>query len=266
MRGRLGLANRFRTDRSWLWIDGTDLTAPCVYSYSTAAEAIDRLRPGDAPPALDPDLRRRLFEAGVIGSAAEMARERKARADLQARAGRELNERRYTVLPRVIAPRQLVAARRYYRDLIGEGFLARGDKDWPDRHFSGRDPIGYFFQQQLTDLVSGIAGQPVKPSFSFFASYRTGSVLPAHRDREQCEYAVSIQLDYSPDPEDVSPWPLHLQPPGTPAAEPVPTALGGAVLYFGREVRHHRDILTQGNYSRHWFFFYVAESFDGPLD
>ena len=146
MRGRLGLANRFRTDRSWLWVDGTDLCAPGVYSYSAAtAAAIDSLAPGEAPPALDPDLRQHLLEAGVIGSSAEMARQRAVRADLQARAGRELHERRYTVLPRVIAPLQLAAARRYYRDLIGEGFLAAGDKDWPDRHFSGRDPIGYFF-------------------------------------------------------------------------------------------------------------------------
>ena len=89
-------------------------------------------------------------------------------------------------------------------------FLPRATKTRPDRHFSGRDPIGYFFHQQLTELVSGTARQPVKPSFSFFASYRPGSVLPPHRDREQCEYTLSIALDFSPEPEDKSPWPLYL--------------------------------------------------------
>jgi hypothetical protein len=38
------------------------------------------------------------------------------------------------------------------------------------------------------------------------------------------------------------------------------------VLYFGREVRHHRELLTGADYSRHWFFFYVAENFTGSLD
>jgi hypothetical protein len=218
------------------------------------------------PPALDPDLRQNLFEAGVIGSSGAFAHSSDDRDRQLADARRELHEQRYTVLSHAIPPLQLAAARRYYQDLIAEGFLAAGDKDWPDRHFSGRDPIGYFFHQQFTDLVSSIAGQPVKPTFSFFASYRAGSVLPPHRDREQCEYALSIQLDFSPLPETQSPWPLYLQPPGSPDARAVPTPLGGAVLYFGREVRHHRELLTGADYSRHWFFFYVAENFTGSLD
>ena len=70
----------------------------------------------------------------------------------------------------------------------------------------------------------------------------------------------------SPEPEDKSPWSLYLQPPGSSTARPLPTSLGGAVLYFGREVTHHRELLTAANFSRHWFFFYVAERFVGSLD
>ncbi|MGE0705478.1 MAG: hypothetical protein AB7F99_14685 [Vicinamibacterales bacterium] len=268
MRGRVRLANRFRTDRSWLWVERPHLAAPCVYSYSSsAARELDDLVPGAVPPpALDRCMVQRLLDAGVIVSSSAYASDVRARAHAMAAARAALGDRRYVVIPEAIAPLQLAAVRRYYQDLIGEGFLVAGDKDWPDRHFSGRDPIGYFFHHQLNALVSAIAGRPLKPSFSFFASYRPGSVLPPHRDRAQCEYALSIQLDFSPEPEDTSPWPLFVQPPGQPAATAVPTRLGGAVLYFGKEVRHHRDVLTGGDYSRHWFCFYVPDDFEGPLD
>lgn len=98
-----------------------------------------------------------------------------------------------------------------------------------------------------------------------FASYRRGSQLPRHRDREQSEYAITIQLDFSPVPDAEAPWPIWLQAPEQATASPLTTELGGAVLYFGREVAHHSDPLTQGDYSRHWFFFYVPENFAGPL-
>jgi len=268
MRGRVRLANRFHPDRSWLWVDGTNMCAPSVYSYSAGiADAVDRLRPGEpAPPTLDPGLRQHLFEAGIIVSSAEMVRERETGAVSLATAARDLRERGYTVLPHILAPLQLAAARRYYRELIGEGFLPAGDKDWPNRHYSGRDPIAHFFHEQLAGHITAIAEQPLKPSFCFFASYRAGSVLPAHLDREQCEYAVSIQVDFSPDPEDVSPWPLYVQPPNSSVTTPISLPLGAALLYFGRTVRHYREVLTEGDYSRHWFVFYVPESFAGPLD
>jgi hypothetical protein len=268
MRGRVRLANRFHPDRSWLWVESTKVCAPSVYSYSSGvADVVDRLRPGTPPPAtIDPDLLQHLVEAGVIVSSARMVRQRERRAASLATAARELRERGYTVLPHLFAPLQLAAARRYYQQLIGEGFLPAGDKDWPNRHYSGRDPITHFFHQQLSDVIAGIAGQPLKPSFCFFASYRAGSVLPAHLDREQCEYAVSIQVDFSPDPEDVSPWPLYVQPPDSSVTTPISLPLGGALLYFGRTVRHYREVLTEGEYSRHWFVFYVPETFAGPLD
>jgi hypothetical protein len=126
--------------------------------------------------------------------------------------------------------------------------------------------MGHFFHAQLNDLVSEIVGAPTKPSFSFYASYRTGSELPAHRDREQCEYSMSILVDYAPEPDDLSPWPIFVQPPGASAATPVDLGIGDAVFYFGREVRHHRERLTNSEYCNCWFFFYVPEDFQGSLD
>jgi hypothetical protein len=268
MRGRLKLPNRFRTDRSWLMIQEPDACAPGLYSFSPESdEEVGVLVPGQPPPdTLRPNVRQQLLDASVIQSAEEPERRRAARPSELAAAGGTLRENRYVVLPQIFAPLQLAAVRRYYRAQIAEGFLTFGDADWPDRYFSGRDPICYFFHHQLTDAVSAVAGERVKPSFAFFASYHPGSVLPPHRDRDQCEYSMSILIDHSPELDQASPWPLYLHPPGAPAAVPISTRLGDAVLYKGREVTHYREPLAAADYCSFWFFFYVPESFDGPLD
>jgi hypothetical protein len=237
MRGRLSLRNPFDPNRSWIMVDDDPLAAPRIYSYAAG----------------DPDVLPRLGKG-----------EKRLRDVDEAR--RLLRERRYVSLPGVVPDLQLAAARRYYRALIAEGFLPFGDAEWPDRYFASKEPLAYFFHQQLTSVVSRVAGEPVKPSFCFFASYRPGAVLPPHRDREQCEYSLSILIDHSPEPTDASPWPLYLKPPGANAAMPVTVGLGDGVLYYGREVTHYRERLVDADFCSFWFFFYVPEAFTGPLD
>jgi hypothetical protein len=268
MRGRKRLPSRFHPDRSWIWLEDPVLSMPCVYSGGHEADGyFDRLIPCQPPPAnLTGDARQCLSNAGVLGSAAEPATERGRRARQVADARRQLDDVRYTVLPHIVRPLQLAALRRYYRKLIAEGFLRYGDDEWNNRYFTDRDSIAHFFHQQLTGLVSELAGERVRPTFSFFASYRPGSELPPHRDREQCEYSMSVLIDHSPEPEDVSPWPIFLQPPEVDTAFPINLGIGDALLYRGAEVSHYRDPLPQGQYSSLWFFFYVGESFAGILD
>lgn len=267
MRGRLKLRSQFDPGRSWLWIQQEDLCAPCLYSYSSErAVDLSHLVAGDpAPPTLDEATRQRLLEADVLTPAAGRWR-REDRDTRLARARRELQADRHTVLHHVIPPLEVAALRRYYRDAITEGYFEPSDAQWPNRSFSSRDGIAQFFHAQLTGLVSEIAGARFKPSFQFFASYREGAELPPHRDREQCELAMSILLDFSPEPVDASPWPLFVQPPQAASPTPIAQGIGDAVLYYGREVRHHRERLTNSDYSSSWFFFYVHESFEGPLD
>jgi hypothetical protein len=267
MRGHVKLQNAFRTDRSWIAIDDPVTGTPCLYSYpQELADDVDALRPGrPIPRNIAPESRECFYRAGVTESSADAAHERDRCRRMRSAAQTSLDHERYVVLPHMLAPLQLAAIRRYYQSLIAEGFLLFGDEEWPHRFFVPRDPIGYFFQEQLTSLVSYIAGQPVKASFSFFASYHPGSTLPPHRDREQCEWALSLQIDQSPEAE-TSAWPLYLQPPGADQAAPIFTGIGDGTLYYGREVRHHRDALTAADYCSFWFLFYVPESFSGSLD
>jgi len=268
MRGRLKLRNQFHPGRSWLWIQEEGLRAPRLYSYSSE-RGIDLscLVPAEpAAPTLDEATRHRLLAADVLTPASEVSRRREDRDARLARARRELEADRHTVLRHVIPPLEVAALRQYYRDAITEGFFEPSDAQWPNRSFSSRDGIAQFFHAQLTSLVSEIAGARFKPSFQFFASYREGAELPPHRDREQCELAMSILLDFSPEPIDTSPWPLFVQPPQAHSPAPIAQGIGDAVLYYGREVRHHRERLERSDFSSSWFFFYVHEDFQGSLD
>jgi hypothetical protein len=267
MRGRVKLPNAFRTDRSWLMVNDPVMGTPCLYSYpAEIADQVELLRPGKViPAAITPECLEFLYRAGVIESAADGERARAKCRRQRAAARTALDQDRYIVMPHLLPPLQLAAIRRYYRELIAEGFLQFGDDEWPNRYFTPHDPIGHFFHDQLASLVSDIAGQPVKASFSFFASYHPGSTLPEHRDREQCEWALSLPIDQSPE-TDTLPWPLYLQPPGRDHASPTITGVGDGTLYYGREVTHRRDALTTADFGSFWFLFYVAEDFSGSLE
>jgi hypothetical protein len=217
------------------------------------------------PSELSPDIRKKLFEAGVLRLPAEVSARSEIRECERAGAHKSLVERKYVILRKLIQSVQLVAIRRYYQELIDEGFVRFGDPEWPNRFFSARDGLAYFFQQQLTSVISEIAEEKVKPSFSFFASYRSGSDLKPHRDREQCHYALTVLLDHNQDEDHLSSWPIYVQPPGEPEAIPIKLGLGDGLLYFGKEVLHYRPPLVKG-YSTHWFLFWVPEGFQSSLD
>lgn len=267
MRGHVKLENAFRPDRSWISVDDPLTGVPCLYSYpQQIADEVEALRPGrPIRKTLAPDISACFYSAGVTESSADSARERDRCRRERSAARTAVEDKRYVVLPRMLPPFQLGAIRRYYQTVIAEGFLRFGDEEWPNRFFAGRDPIGYFFHEQLKSLVSDIAGQPVKASFSFFTSYHPGSMVPPHRDREQCEWALSVQIDQSPEADTLA-WPLYLQPPGADHATPIFTGIGDGTLYYGREVRHYRDALTTSDSCSFWFLFYVPENFSGSLD
>jgi hypothetical protein len=95
------------------------------------------------------------------------------------------------------------------------------------------------------------------------AAYQSGARLEKHIDREQCEFSITLCIDYSPEPTAATPWPLRLETPrGTVT---VSQALGDGLLYRGRELPHYRATLADGNTSTSVFFHYVAESFSGSL-
>jgi alkylated DNA repair dioxygenase AlkB len=165
----------------------------------------------------------------------------------------------------LIHPAQVAALRRYYRELVAEGHVGQSDRQVPLRFAAHNEPLSSLFHRALAGLVGELAGERVKPSYVFFAAYQPGAVLEPHRDRDQCAISISLLLDYQPDPEADSPWPLHLGlDQGRRAA--IRLGLGDGLFYRGTELVHWRDALPEGHASTSLFLHYVPESFEGSLE
>jgi hypothetical protein len=112
--------------------------------------------------------------------------------------------------------------------------------------------------------LSAVAGQPLKPSYVYLASYLSGAELKKHTDREQCEFSVTFCLDFSPEPALETPWPIRLDT--TAGTVTVYQAIGDALAYRGTRLPHYRRMLPEGQTSTSIFFHYVAADFAGSLN
>ena len=176
----------------------------------------------------------------------------------------QVREKGYAPVAGLIHPFHISALRRYYRGKIRTGQLTLGDQQSSRRYYAHNESVARFFHYQLTSAVSAIVGQPVKPSYVYFASYQEGAILEKHTDRPQCQFSITFCLDYSPEPKTQTPWPLQLHTPNRTTT--VYQSIGDALVYLGCEVPHSRGVLPAGHTSTSIFFHYVPVDFAGPLD
>ena len=181
-----------------------------------------------------------------------------------ARAEEMFSKRNYAPVRSLIHPFHVAALRRYYRYLIRNGKIRLGDGQSARRYVAHNDGVARFFHQQITSTVSAVVGEAVKPSYVYLASYLSGAELKKHTDREQCEFSVTMAVDFSPEPVQETAWPIRLDTPqGTTAVFQV---LGDGLVYRGTRVPHYRDRLPEGHTSTSLFFHYVPLDFSGPLN
>jgi hypothetical protein len=173
-------------------------------------------------------------------------------------------DQNYVPFPALVHPFHVAALRRYYRRLIRKGLIRQHDPQCPQRLVAHNEPVARFFHHQLTKVVSSVAGEPVKPSYAYLASYQSGAELAKHTDREQCEFSISLCLDFSPEPERGTPWPLCLDTPQ--GKVDIHQALGDGLFYRGSRVPHYREALGDGLTSTSIFFHYVPANFAGSMD
>jgi hypothetical protein len=169
----------------------------------------------------------------------------------------------YVPVSDLIHPFHVAALRRYYRFMIRRGLIHLGDQQSPRRYVAHNEPVARFFHHQIATTVSMLAGQPVKPSYVYLASYLSGAELKKHTDREQCEFSVTLCLDFSPEPERETAWPIHLDTPQGKVT--VHQSIGDGLGYRGTQLPHYRDVLPEGKTSTSIFFHYVAAEFEGSL-
>jgi|SRR5580658_434847 hypothetical protein len=208
--------------------------------------------------------RRLLATAGILVPENQMTQRQRERTESIAKASAWFREKGYAPLGDLIHPFHIAALRRYYRHLIRTGAIRLGDGQSPRRYVAHNEPVARFFHQDIAATLSAVAGESLKPSYVYLASYLSGAELKKHTDRAQCEFSVTLCLDFSPEPGLETPWPICLDAPtGKVTAY---QALGDGLAYRGTRLPHYRSRLSEGQTSTSIFFHYVATDFSGPLE
>jgi hypothetical protein len=249
---------------AWVRDPATDALQPFWLGQRLEA-VVSQLRAGELVPESVPrDARSLLTEAGIITQ--EKAAECRIAdwSEVVRRGARQFQETGYAPLRCLIHPFNLAALRRYYRHAIRRGAIRLGDEQSSRRYVVHNESVARFFHHELTNTVSAVAGQAVKPSYVYLASYRGGAELKKHTDRQQCEFSVTLSLDFSPEPDLATSWPIRLDTPDGTVA--VYQALGDGLVYRGTRVPHYRSALPEGHTSTSIFFHYVPVDFSGTLD
>lgn len=222
-------------------------------------------QPGDpAPSVLSPQVRRTLMMANILVPEDFISHQRQEWEEIVSFIRPRFQSQGYAPVAGLIHPFHIAALRRYYRHQLRTGKLRLGDGQSPLRYVSYNDPVCQFFHHQLTTAMSAFAGEPVKPSYAYLASYQAGAVLEKHTDREQCDFSATFCLDYAPEPRSATPWPLELHKKS--GTVKVFQAIGDALLYRGCQLPHSRDKLADGHTSTSIFFHYVRQDFAGSLN
>jgi len=223
------------------------------------------LRRGTRVPATVPrDVLFLLAGAGVLTTEDHADRRDAEWAEVVRKGAQQFQDRGYVPLGNLIHPFNVAALRRYYRHAVRRGAICLGDVQSPRRYAAHNESVARFFHHQITNAVSAVVGEAIKPSYVYLASYLSGADLKKHIDREQCEFSVTLCLDFSPEPELATSWPIRLDTPeGTVM---VYQALGDGLVYRGTKVPHYRDVLAEGYTSTSIFFHYVPADFSGSLE
>lgn len=243
-----------------LWVGAPGELVTPRWLRDDDAALVAGLVPGASPPPLPPALGRALAAAGALVP----VEPRGAPLDRFTRHRAAFAADEHTIIRDLLGPGELAALRRYYAALLAAGLVPFGDRQNRARYSAYNDPIGRFLHTRLAPAFSALAGRPLVPSFTYFFSYLEGADLAPHKDREQAEYSISLQIDHTPTPApgQATGWPLVFSfDDGRTASADL--AIGDAVLYHGRSVTHARGVLPADQRSSLLVLEYVPHDFAG---
>lgn len=260
------LLERFAQQFTIAWVRDPVSEYLLPFWLSPRLESVVRdLKPGEpAPATLPSDMRSLLSAAGILIPHDYTSLRQWEWEEVIRKSGPRFRQKGYVPVPDLIHPFHVAALRRYYRYLIRTGAIELGDRQSSRRYVAYNEPVARFFHRAITARLSALAREPVKPSYVYLASYLSGTELRKHTDREQCEFSVTFCLDFSPEPELETPWPIQLETPA--GTVTVYQALGDGLAYRGTRLPHYRRKLKDGQTSTSIFFHYVPADFAGSLD
>lgn len=247
------------------WVHDVQRQALLPFWLGPVLEQILReLRPNEPVPAIVSEhVLALLLGAGILIHTEKNGEPNLPELELIGAAKKSFSEKGYAILPELIHPFHVAALRRYFRYQIRSGRIRLGDQQSSLRYVVHNEPVARYFHHQIARTLSDVAGETLKPSYVYLASYLSGAELKKHIDREQCEFSITLCLDFSPEPSAASPWPIRLDTSDSTAT--VYQMLGDGLAYRGTRLPHYRDKLGPGQTSTSIFFHYVAADFDGPL-
>jgi hypothetical protein len=259
------LTDGFASMQNMAWIrDSVTGALQPFWLDSQMQSALTAMRNGTPETSLDEYRKRSLAIARVlVPDSSENIQQKKLLATFS-RCADQIQRQGYTPVAGLIHPFHISALRRYYRNMVRTGKMELGDTQSSRRYRVHNESVARFFHFQLSAAVSAIVGQPVKPSYVYFASYQGGAFLEKHTDRSQCEFSITFCLDYSPEPQGHTPWPIQLHT--TEGITTVYQSIGDALVYRGCQLPHSRGVLPLGHTSTSIFFHYVPEDFEGSLN
>jgi hypothetical protein len=260
------LASVFALQGTVAWVRDANTGFPVPFWLGPKLESVVRnLQLEESIPDSVPVWMRSILEsAGILVYADAIVHRRIEREAAIGRAAELFQKKGYAPLHGLIHPFHIAALRRYYRYRIRTRAIPLGDGQSSRRYAAYNDPVARFFHQQIAIPLSAVAGEPLRPSYVYLASYLSGAELKKHIDREQCEFSITLCLDYSPEPDLATPWPIRLDTPTGTAT--VYQALGDGLAYRGTRLPHYRSTLGKGQTSTSIFFHYVSADFAGFLD
>ncbi len=170
-------------------------------------------------------------------------------------ARQSLSAKKYALLPAVIPllPRQ--SLKKYYQSLFHNGFAALSpEKEGKGSLSCSNEEIAIFIQNAIMNIVNRITGMKLQPLYVFTRRYLEHSYLPKHMDNKNHLFVISMLLDYFPEPDGPSPWPIHFEVDGKKTT--LHQYLGDWVIYRGMELIHFRDPLPENHVSTSLFFVF----------
>lgn len=141
---------------------------------------------------------------------------------------------------------------------------------WPDMYGISRTsvndhPLMRLIHSQILMFVQDIVARPLKPSYSFTATYDNKSNLPRHTDRPQCAWNISILFGGTPQDVPLTQWPLFVEVRDKVHSLELEPGDGG--LYSGIAHPHWRDVMPDKLQTvTGAFLHYVDFDFEGGLN
>jgi hypothetical protein len=120
------------------------------------------------------------------------------------------------------------------------------------------DDLAEYVRIKLVDELK----TPLWSTYNYCRIYKQGEILTPHKDKNQCEIAVSLTLDY----DNKMPWPIYIYSNDQQEAIEFNLEIGDALIYKGYDLLHWRNTFQGPKDQIQAFLFYATDDrFEDPF-